>query len=94
MQTCFDFIRAVFSIPYNNKFIKNIICCIIETLDKIDNALRNNASPPTQYEIAKSIETFQKSKQGLQNANAEFDKAVKSFFDDNPKSKPSSKLPI
>lgn len=66
----------------------------IETLDKIDNALGNNASPPTQYEIAKSIETFQKSKQGLQNANAEFDEAVKSFFDDNPKSKPSPKLPI
>lgn len=66
----------------------------IETLDKIDNALGNNASPPTQYEIAKSIETFQKSKQGLKNANAEFDEAVKSFFDDNPKSKPSPKLPI
>ncbi|BAY84369.1 hypothetical protein NIES267_38650 [Calothrix parasitica NIES-267] len=66
----------------------------IETLDKIDNALGNNASPPTQYEIAKSIETFQKSKQGLQNANAEFDEAVKSFFDDNPKSKLSPKLPI
>ena len=66
----------------------------IETLDKIDNALGNNASPPTQYEIAKSIETFQKSKQGLQNANAEFDEAVKSFFDDNSKSKPSPTLPI
>ncbi|NJM20455.1 MAG: hypothetical protein HC907_17965 [Richelia sp. SM1_7_0] len=66
----------------------------IETLDKIDNALGNNASPPTQYEIAKSIETFQKSKQGLQNANAKFDEAVTSFFDDNPKSKPSPKLPI
>lgn len=66
----------------------------IETLDKIDNALGNKTLPPTQHEIAKSIETFQKSKQGLQNANAEFDEAVKSFFDGNPKSKPSSKLPI
>ena len=66
----------------------------IETLDKIDNALGNNASLPVQYEIAKSIETFQKSKQGLQNANAEFDEAVKSFFDDNSKSKPSPTLPI
>ncbi|MDY6902066.1 MAG: hypothetical protein SWZ49_28945 [Cyanobacteriota bacterium] len=66
----------------------------IETLDKIDNALGNKTSPSTQYEIGLSLETFQNSKQGLQNANAEFDEAVKSFFDDNPKSKPSPKLPI
>ncbi|MGB3656230.1 MAG: hypothetical protein WBA41_34150 [Rivularia sp. (in: cyanobacteria)] len=66
----------------------------IETLDEIDDALGNKTSPPTQYEIAKSILSFQKSKQGLKNANAEFYEAVKSLFDDNPKSKPSSKLPI
>lgn len=66
----------------------------IETLDKIDNALGNKTSPSTQHEIALSLETFQNSKQGLQNANAEFDEAVKSFFDDNLKSKPSPKLPI
>lgn len=51
----------------------------IETLDKIDNALGNNASPPTQYEIAKSIETFQKSKQGLKNANADNGADVSNF---------------
>lgn len=66
----------------------------IETLDKINNALGNNTSPSTQHEIAKSILSFQNSKQGLQNANAEFDEAVKSFFDDNLELKPSPTLPI
>ena len=42
----------------------------------------------------RTIENLQNSKQGLQSANAEFDEAVKSFFDDNDESKPSPTLPI
>lgn len=74
--------------------IYELAILVIEIENKLDNALGNNTFASTQKELIESIENLQNSKQGLQSANAEFDEAVKSFFDDNDESKPSPTLPI
>lgn len=73
--------------------IYELAIIVIEIENKLDNALGNKTSASTQKELIESIENLQNSKQGLQSANAEFDEAVKSFFDDD-ESKPSPTLPI
>ncbi len=46
-----------------------------------------------QHEVEEAIKTFQASRKTLQNANAEFNEAIKDLFSDAQQSKPRSNLP-